>query len=77
MLPRWNNSPRIDMSSRLGTLSWFHVCSYMLSGKTSNTNFIVFFDLTRQWLQPTINRTRDEHAIYYTTDAVDIIINEH
>jgi len=41
----------------------------MFSGKATNTNFIVF-GLTRPEIEPTIYRTRGEHANNYTTDAV-------
>jgi hypothetical protein len=41
----------------------------MLSGEATSTNFIVF-GLTRPGLEPTIYRTRGEHANHYTTDAV-------
>ena len=41
----------------------------MLSGEATNTNFIVF-GLTRSRLEPTIYRTRSEHANQYSTDAV-------
>ena len=41
----------------------------MLSGEATNTKFIVF-SLTRPGLEPTIYRTRGEHANYYATDAV-------
>jgi hypothetical protein len=41
----------------------------MLSGEATNTNFIVF-GLTRSGLEPTIYRTRGEHANHCTTDAV-------
>ena len=41
----------------------------MLSGEAANTNLIVF-GLTRPGLEPTIYRTRSEHAIHYATDAV-------
>jgi hypothetical protein len=41
----------------------------VLSGEATNTNFIVF-GLTRPGIDPTIYRTRDEHANHYTTDAV-------
>jgi hypothetical protein len=37
--------------------------------KQQNTNFIAF-GLIRQVLEPTIYRTRGEHANHYTTDAV-------
>ena len=41
----------------------------MLSGEAINTNFIVF-GLTQPGLEPTIYRTRDEHANHYATDVV-------
>jgi hypothetical protein len=41
----------------------------VLSGETTNTNFIVF-GLTRPGLKHTIYRTRDEHANHYFTDAI-------
>ena len=40
-----------------------------VSGEATNTNFIIF-GLTRPGLEPTIYRTRGEHANHYTTDAV-------
>ena len=40
-----------------------------VSGEETNTNFIVF-GLTRQGLEPTIYRTRDEHDNNYTIDVV-------
>ena len=41
----------------------------MLSEDAATTNFIVF-GLTRPGLEPTIYRTRDEHANHYPTDVV-------
>ena len=41
----------------------------MLSGQATNINFIGF-GLTRPGLEPTIYRTRGEHANHYATDAV-------
>ena len=41
----------------------------MLSKEATNANFIVF-GLTRPGLEPTIYRTRGEHANHYATDAV-------
>ena len=41
----------------------------MLSEEATNTNFIVF-GLTRPGLEPTLYRTRGEHANHYATDAV-------
>jgi hypothetical protein len=39
------------------------------SGEATHTNFIVL-GLTRWGLEPTIYRTRGEHANHYTTDTV-------
>jgi hypothetical protein len=41
----------------------------MLSGEATNTNFIVF-GLTPSGLEPTVYRTRGEHANHCTTNAV-------
>jgi hypothetical protein len=41
----------------------------MLSGETTNTNFMIF-DLTLPGLEPTIYRIQGELANHYTTDAV-------
>ena len=41
----------------------------MLSGEATNTNLIVF-GLTRPGIEPTIYRTRGEHADHYASDAV-------
>jgi hypothetical protein len=41
----------------------------VLSGEATHTNFIVF-GLTRPGLEPTIYRTRGEHANHYATDAL-------
>jgi hypothetical protein len=41
----------------------------MLSGEATNINFKTF-GLTRPGLEPTIYRTRDEHAKHYTTDVI-------
>ena len=45
----------------------------MLSGEATNTNFIVF-GLTRLGLEPTIYRTRGEHANHYATDMIRMIL---
>ena len=42
------------------------------SGEATITNFIVL-GLTRTELEPTIYRTRGEHANHYATDAVLLI----
>jgi hypothetical protein len=55
------------MSSHSDTLTWFRANQSFLF--LLNTNFKVF-GLTRSGLEPTIYRTRDEHANYCTTDAV-------
>jgi hypothetical protein len=44
----------------------------MLSGEATNTNIVVF-GLIRPVFEPTIYRTRGEHANHYTTDAVMVI----
>jgi hypothetical protein len=41
----------------------------MFSGEVTNNNFIVF-GLTRSGFEPTIYRTRGEHANQYIIDAV-------
>ena len=41
----------------------------VLSGEATNTNFIVY-GLIRPGLEPTIYRTRGEHANHYATDVV-------
>jgi hypothetical protein len=43
-----------------------------MSGEATNTNFIVI-GLTRSELEPTIYRTRGEHANHYATEAVRLI----
>ena len=42
----------------------------MLREEATHTIFIVF-GLTRLGIEPTIYRTRSEHANHYTTDAVE------
>ena len=72
-----NNSPRIDISSHSDTLSWFRANQSLLflfnaaclAEKQQITNFVVF-GLTRPGLEPTIYRTRGDHANHYATDAV-------
>ena len=50
----------------------------VFSGEATNTNCIVF-GLTRPELEPTIYRTRDEHANHNTTDTVTTVddLNHH
>jgi hypothetical protein len=81
VLAHWNNSPRIDMSLYLDTLSWFRSNQSMLF--LLNTACLaekqqiplLVFGLTRSWLEPAIYHTRGEYANYYTTDAVVYIWN--
>ena len=49
---------------RANSLSLIPYCC-VLSGEATNTNFIVF-GLTRPELEPTIYRTRGQHANHYT-----------
>ena len=72
MLAHLNNSPRIDMSLHSDTLFWFRANQYLLfllNAACLAENFIVF-GMTRPGLEPTIYRTRGEHANHYATDAV-------
>jgi hypothetical protein len=77
VLAHCNNSPRLDRSLRSDTLFRFrankctlsHECFLLQAVKQHNPNFTVFC-LTRPGLEPTINRTRGEHASHYTIDAV-------
>jgi hypothetical protein len=45
----------------------------MLSGEATHTNFIVF-SLTRSGIEPTIYRTRGEHANHYATDDRGLLL---
>jgi hypothetical protein len=51
-------------------LSFFFFLKRLLSGKATNTNFIVF-GLTRPGLEPTIYRTLGQHSNHYTSDALN------
>jgi len=76
LLAHWNNSPRIDMSLHLDTLSWFRANQSLvfclnavcLTEKQQLPSFIVFC-LTCLGLEPTIY-LRCKHNDHYTTDAV-------
>jgi len=78
VLVHWNNSPQGDMSLHSDALYCMNptqkafvlssLCC-VLNGETINTNCIVF-GLTRPELEPTIYRTRVEHANDYATNAV-------
>jgi hypothetical protein len=46
----------------------------VLIGEAAKINYIVF-GITPPGLEPTIYRTRGEHAIHYTTDVVQIMIH--
>jgi hypothetical protein len=71
VLAHWNNSPRIDMSLYLDTLSWFRSNQSMLF--LLNTACLaekqqiplLVFGLTRSWFEPAIYHTRGEYANYY------------
>ena len=81
VLPRWNNSPQIDMLPPLGHLILilskpvFALSPYrcILSGEATNINFIVI-GLTRSGLEPTIYHIWGRHANHYTTDAYHLRI---
>jgi hypothetical protein len=45
----------------------------MASRELKHTNCIIF-DLTRSGREPTIYRTRGEHADHYTTDAASLVL---
>jgi hypothetical protein len=76
-LVRVHNSPWVDMLLNSEILSWFRATSSLLlllktvclEWERVNTNIIVF-RLTPPRLEPKNYRTRDEHAKYYTTEAV-------
>ena len=77
MIAYWNNSPRIYMLLHWETLFWFWTNQSLVllrsagcfAEKQRILNFAVFC-LTRPELEPTIYRTRGEHANHYTTDEV-------
>jgi hypothetical protein len=48
----------------------------VLSEEATNTNFIVF-GLTQPGLEPTIYRTRAEHANHYATQKTSINMMKH
>ena len=52
----------------------FHLNCCVLRGEATNTNFIVF-GLTLPGLEPTIYRTRGEHANHYTNGGVNKNLN--
>ena len=77
VLAHWNNSPRVDMSPHSDTFSWFRANQSLLfllnAASLVESNKYLFYSLcfhTRSGLEPTIYRTRGEHANYYTMDAV-------
>ena len=81
MLAHWNNSLWVDMSLHSDTLIWFRANQSLLflltaacleEKQATNTNFIVL-GLTWPGLEPTIYRTRGDHANHYATDAVAVI----
>jgi hypothetical protein len=70
LLLQWSSTIKIQLS--LFTLFWFRANQLfavspwcrVLSEEATHTNFI-FFGLTRAGLEPTIYRTRGEHANHY------------
>jgi hypothetical protein len=75
----WNNSPRIDMSLHSNTLSWFRANQSLLFllnaaclAEQQHIPIFLFFGLTRPGLEPTVYRTRGEHANLYSTDAITV-----
>ena len=71
MLVHWNNSPRVDMLLHSDTLFWFRAIQSLLF--LLNTNLLLF-GLTQPELDPTIYRTRGEHANHNATDVVSKLI---
>ena len=77
MLAHWNNSPRVDILLHSDTLFWFRANQSLLF-LLNTASFvekqqipISVFGLTFPGFEPTICRTRGEHANHYTTDAVE------
>ena len=71
MLVHWNNSPWVDMLLHSVTVFWFRAIQSLLF--LLNTNLLVF-GLTQPELDPTIYRTRGEHANHNATDVVSKLI---
>jgi hypothetical protein len=71
VLVHWNNSPRVDMLLHSDTLFWFRAIQSLLF--LLNTNLLLF-GLTQPELDPTIYRTRGEHANHNATDVVSKLI---
>ena len=79
VLAHWNNSPLVDMSLHLDTLGGFRATQYLLIlinaaylGWRSRYQFFnLWFDSTSA-----LSHTWEQHANYYTTDAVCVSI-EH
>ena len=84
MVAHWNNSRRVDMSLHSDTLFWFRANQSLLFllnaaclGKKQQIPIFKVFCLTRLGFEPTIYRTRGEHAKHYATDAVYKYIYSH
>jgi hypothetical protein len=76
LLAHWNNSSVVDMSLHSDTLSWFRANQslfFLLNdvclAEKQHIPMLVF-GLTRLGIDPTIYRTRGEHANHYASDAV-------
>jgi hypothetical protein len=69
----YSNSPRVNMSLHSDTLFWFRANQsllLLLSAACLTEKQQIPIGLTPPGLEPTIYRTRGEHANHYTTDAV-------
>ena len=69
MLAHWNNSPRVYMSLHSATLSWLLGNRSVVCLVEKQQIPMLVFGLTRPGIEPTMYRTRVEHANHYTTDA--------
>ena len=76
VLAHWNNSPRIDMSLHLDTLSRFQAnqCFLVLNdvclAEKQQIPICLVFGLTQSGIELMIYNTRGEHANNYTTGAL-------
>ena len=72
VIAHWNSSPRKDMSPHSDTFFWFRANFSLMLLAYRRSNKYQFYSLWSDMirLEPTICRTRDEHANHYTTDAV-------
>ena len=80
MHAHWNNTPLVNMLLHSDALSWFGANQswlFLLNATCLEQNFTFFcLTVTRQGLEPTIYRTRGEHADHYHdyfTDAISSV----